>query len=74
MGPSNPTEDFHRFEQEFKSNMDKIQAELLDIAKESKQIQLELCTLELGLKQGAGSIVNKETTCNGDSNKTEDEK
>ena len=73
MGPSNPTEDFHRFEQEFKSSMDKMEAELLDIAKECKQVQRELCTVQLqwmvldGLKQGAGPIVNKETTHKGDS-------
>ena len=69
MGPSNPTEDFHRFEQEFKSSMDKMEAELLDIAKECKQVQRELCTVQLEwmVLEGAGPIVNKETTGKGDS-------
>ena len=75
MGTPNQGEDFHRFEQEFKSNTDKIEAELLKLRKESEQVQLEICTLELQwmVQQGAGSVINKETTCNGDS-KNEDEK
>ena len=49
--------------------MDKMEAELLDIAKECKQVQRELCTVQLEwmVLEGAGPIVNKETTHKGDS-------